>query len=256
MKSNFYAVLSRRETIRTWLVESGSLSVFEMSDRLGVSASTIRRDLAAIEDGGMLRIHGGMKIAREERAFEEKNTLSSGIKDAIAERAMAMIEPGQTVFMNGGTTTLALFRKIKDQDICIITNNIATTGEGETGRAELILVGGQYRSKSRSLVGGIAAASLAQAYAQICFLGANGVSPGRGLTTLLHPEAEVNRAMAKRAKRVVCLADGSKIGVDAGFVSLPIDQVSTLVTDSGADPRALELLAKQGVEVILAEKRL
>lgn len=256
MKKNAFAIQSRRDQIRTRLRDIGSVSVYEMSRVFAVSESTIRRDLDAIDDRGLVRFHGGMKVSApiaRESVFEEKRDRFAAPKAAIAARAAAAIQDGQTVFLNAGTTTLALFREIKDRDICIVTNNIAIIMDETSMRAELLLVGGAYRPKSRSLVGGIAAFSLSQAYADVCFLGTNGVSLERGLTTILPQEAEVNRAMAERARSVVCLADSSKLGVDAGFVTLPLPKVASLVTDAGADTEFIESLRGLAVEVEVTE---
>ena len=252
MKRNVFAIQTRRDQIRARLRETGSVSIYEMSRVFDVSESTIRRDLDAIDDNDVVRFHGGMKISDQENLFEEKNCRSSGPKNAIAEKAAAMIQDGQTVFLNGGTTTLALFRKIRDRDICIVTNNIAVVMESDSIRAELILVGGQYRAKSRSLLGGMASFSLSQAYADICFLGTNGVSLERGLTTILHQEVEVNRTMSERARKVICIADSSKFGVDAGFVSLPLSKVAGIITDDAVDKNILKELKRDGMEIELA----
>ncbi len=258
MKKNAYAIQSRREQIRARLKDAGTVSVYEMSRLFAVSESTIRRDLETLNDNGLVRFHGGMKMAgpppgaSPETVFEEKRDRSAGPKAAIALAAAAAIQDGQTVFLNAGTTTLALFRQIKDRNICIVTNNMAIIMEESPMRAELLLVGGEYRSRSRSLVGGMAAFSLSQAYADVCFLGTNGVSLERGLTTILTQEAEVNRAMAARARRIVCLADASKLGVDAGFVSLPLESVASLITDAGSDPEFVDRLRTRGTEVEIA----
>lgn len=253
-KRNASAIQSRRDWIRERIAEVGSVGVQEMSRIFGVSESTIRRDLELLQTGeGLVRFHGGMRRHENAResVFEEKNRLSADLKDAIADKAAALVKDGQTVFLNAGTTTLALFRKIRDRDVCIITNNVETLNETASMRAELFLVGGQYRAKSRSLSGGMALESLARAYADLCFLGTNGVSLERGLTTILHQESEVNRTMCDRARHVVCLADSSKVGVDAGFVSVPLARVATIFTDSGIDPAALEQLRRKGVEIVL-----
>ena len=253
MKRHAVSIQARRDQIRAKLRDAGSISVCDMSQAFNVSESTIRRDLEALNGHGVIRYHGGMKISGSDResVFEEKRDRSVGVKADIAARVAESIQDGQTVFLNAGTTTLALFRAIKDRDICIVTNNVAIVMEAASARADLLLVGGQYRSKSRSLVGGMATQSLAQAFADICFLGTNGVSPERGLTTILHQEAEVNRAMAARARRVVCIADSSKIGVDAGFVTLPLDKIDAIVTDDGVDPESLARLEQTGTLVEL-----
>ena len=252
MKRNAFAIQTRRDQIRERLRESGSVSVGGMSQVFNVSESTIRRDLEIIKDAGAVRIHGGMRLERRESGFEEKRRVSARIKDAVAAEAAGIVKDGQTVFLNAGTTTLALFRLIRDRDICIVTNNVMAVAEPDSMRAELILVGGEYRSRTRSLVGGMAKACLAQVYADLCFLGANGMSLERGLTTALHQEVEVNRAMGEGARRVACLADSSKIGVDAGFVSLPLSMLSDFFTDSGAEPEAMAALRRLGIGVTLA----
>lgn len=252
MKNSIDSIQSRREKIVSMLEESGSVSVTEMSRHFAVSESTIRRDFEAIDGEGVVRFHGGVRVNRQERLFEEKNALSTSSKEAIAAAAVGMIRAGQTVFLNAGSTTLALYRLIKDRDICIVTNNAAVLSEPHPAKAELILIGGLYREKSRSVVGGMARSCLEQVYADICFLGTNGVSLERGLTTIIHQEAEVNRVMGERADRLVCIADSSKLGVDAGFVSVPLERVTNLITDRAADEGILEQLRQKNVKVAQA----
>ncbi len=249
MKRNAHAIQARRDEIRNRVWNAGSISVFEMSRHFDVSESTIRRDLEAIEDGNVVRFHGGMEKNAKSRDFEEKAIANAAAKEAIAEKAAAMIQNGQTIFMNAGTTTLALFRKILflDLEIFVITNNAAAICECDTCRADLMLLGGTYQARSRSLAGGMAIDNLAVAYADICFLGANGVSLERGLTSFVHMDAEIVGAMAARAGKTVCIVDSSKLSVDAGFTALPLTKLTTLITDSGADPVILDKLRSKNM---------
>ena len=222
-----------------------------------VSEITIRRDLDELaEDGLIERFHGGAQLAQStgrESLFVEKGTLHAAEKEAIGAGAAALVKDEDTVLLNGGSTTLAVLRHLRQRNVRIVTNNAAAAAEFTDAVGELIIVGGEFRAKSRSLIGDLALLTLAQVHASICILGTNGMSSRTGLTTSVYAEAAINRLMVERSGgNVAVVADGSKVGVTSNFACVPLAQVRTLITDQSADPQQLAAIRAAGVRVIVS----
>lgn len=246
---------SRRQKLLSMLDGRESLRVSDLAEAFQISEITIRRDLDELVELGLIeRFHGGARLVgqtRRETVFAEKPHLFAAEKDAIGAAAAEFVRSGDTVLLNGGTTTLAVLRHIRHLDIRIVTNNaVAPTEVGENG-AELILLGGEYRAKSCALIGDLTALNLQQIHGTVCFLGANGVSAQTNLTTSVYAESTVNRLMAAHCnENVIVVADHSKIGVTSNFASLPLSQVKVLITDEDADVDELCAIRAAGVQVL------
>lgn len=246
----------RRQRFLNKLEELGTVRVTDLAEAFDVSEITVRRDLDELARQGLLeRFHGGARqIERvgQETLFRDKPRLHAEEKDIIASIAARMVKNEDTVLLNGGTTTLAILRHLRNRNVRIITNNAAAPDEIGDSESELILLGGQYRNKSRSLYGGLALLTLDQIHASICILGSNGVSSRTGLTTSVYAESAINLRMVERTKGdVMVVADGSKIGRTSNFAGIPLSQVSTLITDSSADMEELAAIKAAGVRVIV-----
>lgn len=232
--------------------------VSTLADRLGVSEVTIRRDLEELEGRGVLeRTHGG--AIRSERigteaTYAEASARRSVEKRAIGERAAASVESGDTIFMNGGTTTLEVFRHLDVPGVKVVTNHVGMALEAaDRSRVELILVGGEYRAPSNSCVGAFATEILRRVFATRSFIGIEGVSLRSGLTTPAAPEAEVARVMIEQTQGpVVAVADSSKVGTVGDFAIAPLERVACLVTDAGIDETYRAELEESGVAVVVA----
>jgi DeoR family transcriptional regulator, fructose operon transcriptional repressor len=249
----------RHRRIRDLLDEHHVLRVSVMSDLLGVSEVTIRRDLEELERQGELeRIHGGAVSARRLRAeprYVEAMTSHPEEKRAIGRAAAGLVEQGDTLFLNGGTTTLEVFRHLDAAGVKVITNHVGMAHEAGDRELELILVGGHYRAPSNSLVGPFATETLRHVHATKAFIGVEGVSVRSGATTPTAVEAETARVMVERTRgRVILVADSSKMGTVADFVVAGIDHFSGLVTDPGIDPEYLDELAETGLDVLVADE--
>jgi len=247
---------SRRQKLLNSLEGRESLRVSDLAGALQVSEITIRRDLDELVELGLIeRFHGGARLterARAETVFDEKPGLHAAEKDTIGQAAAKFVKDGDTVVLNGGSTTLSVLRRIRGRDIRIVTNNIAAAGEIGDTDTELILLGGEYRAKSRSLIGELTSLTLQQIHCEVCILGTNGVSVQAGLTTSVYGEAAINRQMASRCKdNVIVVADGSKVGLVSNFASLPLTQVKVLITDTSADPAELAAMRAAGVQVVV-----
>ncbi|WP_375423466.1 DeoR/GlpR family DNA-binding transcription regulator [uncultured Friedmanniella sp.] len=243
------------------LVSAGRIEVEESAATFAVSAATIRRDLDYLADQQLLsRTHGGAvpNTTSYDLPLRYKSINHGEAKTRIAQAAVAMLWPGCTVSLNGGTTTVEVARAIPSAEplhhgITVVTNaiNIATE---LTVRPfiKIMVCGGVARPQSYELVGAMASETLSQLTPDICFLGATGLDPAAGITTHDEAEAAINRVMVRQAKRTVVVADSSKLGT-IGFSRIcHVHEVAAVLTDSDADPAMTATLRKAGIDVILA----
>ena len=241
----------RRRRILDLLRERGAVRASELVAELGVSEITIRRDLDALARGGQLeRSHGGAPlpggapavIAAPERA---------AAKRAIGRAAAALVRPGETVFLNGGTTTLEVFRHLR-VSATIVSNNVFAALEPLAGPVELILLGGHVRSDlgERTVVGPFATETLRRTFATRAILGVGGVAADAGLTTPLAAEAEIARLMIEQTRGpVVVVTDASKLGAISDFAVGPLEAMDVLVTDGDLPEPERTAIATAGVQV-------
>ena len=249
----------RRHRILDLLRENGRVTVDALATRFVTSAVTIRSDLAALEAGGSLeRTHGGALLSRDDddRPLAVKRTLHHAEKVRIARAAVALIEDGETVILDSGTTTAEIAKQIRKLDgysINVITNalNIASL-LADVPFVRLIMPGGILRPESNSLSGHMAEAALADLQADRLFLGADGLDPERGVMTPHLPEAQLNAKMIAISRQVIAVADSSKLMRRNISLIARVDQLHMLITDSGAHPDVVSELQRRGVEVRLA----
>lgn len=249
----------RRQLILRELESTGSVLVADLSERLGVSDMTIRRDLEELSARKLLqKVHGGAvpvpKTAAEPH-FTQKQKLHRAEKQAIARAAMDLVEDGHTVAFSAGTTTWHIAAALQrgDKELTFITNstNIALTLQ-ENGWEQIVLSGGTFRTPSDALVGPYADRTLRTLNADVLFLGVHGIHPDAGLTTPNVSEAETNRCLVEASQRVVVVADHSKLGVVALAKIAPLSQVDVFVTDDKAPKGTLRQVELAGVQVIVA----
>ncbi len=247
----------RHEEICATLAAEGRVSNVELADRLGVTTVTIREDLKHLESHGMLsRVRGGA-VGQPDRETESALELTSmtnrGEKHAIARYAAALIENGQTIIIDVGSTTTALanFLSPELRDVVAITNglNIAMTLESAPG-ISVIVTGGTLRPLQHSLVAPMGTLLLERLRADIAFIGCNGVDVERGFTNANIAEAEIKQAMLDAARYSVFLADHDKIGKVASAFVADVGRADLLVTDDGADDGVLAALRERGLETV------
>jgi DeoR/GlpR family transcriptional regulator of sugar metabolism len=232
----------------------------ELASALGVSDMTVRRDVDALVEQGLLaRGHGGVlpvDTPIAEPAFATKQVRQSAEKVAIARAAAALVAPGSAIGISAGTTTAALARELTlVNNLTVVTNSVAVSDvlhQAANATHTVILTGGT-RTRSDALVGPAASAVLAGLNLDVLFLGVHGMDERGGFTTPNLAEAETNRALVSAARRVVVLADHSKWGVVGIATIMPLGAAHTLVTDAGLDRRVHRLLRSQVAEVITAK---
>jgi len=236
-------VLARhRQSLILQAVRSdGSARVSDLTQQLGVSDMTIRRDLEVLaRDGLVEKVHGGAVLPgtaaiAHEPGFDDKLVLERPEKSSIAHAAAALVRPGTAIAITAGTTTFALAQCLVDvPGLTIVTNSLRVanlfSGIRNADGPTIVLTGGM-RTPSDALVGPVADLTIKSLHFDTLFLGCNGIDPEAGLTTPNLAEAETNRTFIKLARRVVVLADHTKWAVVslASFASL--DDVNVLITD-------------------------
>ena len=251
----------RQQQIMQRLYEAGKVTVNDLSADFDVSPITIRRDLDLLGDEGLLeRVHGGAMIKKgtpNERLFSEKDHTNIQEKDAIGRVAAEMLKEGETVLLNSGSTTLQVLHHIGSKKVRVITNNAEAMNIERDPLVELIIVGGEHRETSHSLVGDLAVLGLSQVYGSCTMLGVNGIDAEIGLTSSVYQETGVNRAMIERSRGpVIVLADYTKLGVVSNFLTSSIQSIDTLITDDRADRDVVRSLEHVGVNVVIAQKEL
>lgn len=227
------------------------VTVTSLSQRFGVSESTIRRDLQELEDNGLIqRTHGGAISVQTglELSFQEKEIRFLPEKQQIATLAASLVNDGETVLLDSGTTTIEIARLLRSKRITVTTNSmdIAQVFSEDT-RVETVLLGGTLRKNTRSLVGYLTNDALRRMYFDKVFLAANGIDVEFGITTPNLTEAETKHYMLKAGKEKIVVADCSKIGQKSLCRICGLENIDMLITDKGieaADYQQISALTK------------
>jgi DeoR family transcriptional regulator of aga operon len=252
----------RRGQMLALIKQREFVPVTELSQRFGISGVTVRSDLDFLAQRGQVhRIRGGA-VPRfalgHERPFEETAEQFAEEKLAIGQAAAALVDHGETVLLDVGTTTVAaahaLLARAELRDVVVFTNGLKTALELEPAipRLTVVVIGGTLRPLQHSLVDPLAAAILEQLAVKTLFLGCNGVDPVGGITNINLPEAEIKRRMLRIAARRVVLADGSKLGRIELAHLCPVAEIDMLITGASADPDVVGSLRERGCEVVIA----
>ncbi len=249
----------RRSIILDELACHRTVRIADLGSRFGVSDVSIRRDLERLEQLGLLkRVHGGAVAVR---SFTQHGITAARAasrprdKERIGRAAAQLIRANDRIIFDSGTTTLQVARNIPGSlltsgNLTVITSSLPIVYELDPWNAvHIILLGGVYLHEYQVLVGPQAIEALKGLHADTIFLGADGLTFSNGVTTANVLEAEVDRALVRSASRVIVVADSSKIGVMGLVTIMPLNEISTLITDGGAPADFLEALRSQGVEV-------
>lgn len=255
---------ARRAAIAALVAERGWARVPELGAEFGVSDVTVRADLRALDDAGALRrVHGGaMPVAGREREdpVETAAARDAELKRAIGRRAAALVESGSSVFLDVGSTTLAVARALVARrdlsDLVVVTNGlaIALALEEAIPRLSVVVTGGTLRPLQHSLVAPLAANTVPGLHVDLAILGCNGIADDGSVSNLNLPEAEVKRAMASAADRVVVVAEAAKFGRrDLGRITRLAD-VAAVVTagDAASVARARAVAERHGTRLEVA----
>lgn len=255
-------IIDRQNRLKTLLSQRGSSDLDSLAAELGVSQSTVRRDIESLEESGIVeRTHGGVvwlgdKVpagAARPYAFDQRMSFRQEHKLAIAKAAADLVKPGQTVLIDGGTSTFFLARELAGRSLQLVTNslpigNLFLNDEG----VELLLTGGLVYPRYGVLLGPHVETFLTSIHASTLFLSCAGVHEGNVYNqNLLLVQAE--RQMMRQVQQVVLLADSSKFGQQALAKLCEVSEVHVVVTDAGIEPQHADAVRKAGCELIVAE---
>ena len=247
----------RREQILTFLNARDRTSVGELSQLLGVSEVTVRKDLDVLEGQGVLtRVHGGAIVSgrgRLELYFAAREQQHLDEKRRIAQAAAALIHSGQHIFLDASTTALQVARLIKDREnLVVVTNGLYTAlelnfCEGIT----TLVVGGTMRRRSSSLVGSLNANTIQRLRVDVGLFGAQGITARDGLMESALDEAQLKQQLVSASAQVVGIVDSSKFGTMAFSAFALPHELDRVISDEAAPAPIVEALREQGVLVDL-----
>jgi DeoR family transcriptional regulator of aga operon len=252
------STVERRTLMLEKLEAEGQLDVISLSRELGVSEVTIRNDLNWLEQKNMLiRARGGaikVERVRAELSLSEKNKFNYQEKLRIGKAAAALIENGDTIILDSGTTTMEINNNLPNiGSLTVITNALNIANRlAEHEHVNVIVPGGFLRKNSLSLVGSTAEESLKNYFCDKLFLAVDGFNTTLGLSTPNVEEAHLNRVMISIAKQVIVVTDSSKFHKRSFAFIAPISAVDVVVTDADIPEEDRKRLETAGIKVIIA----
>lgn len=248
---------TRKRTIIELVSEKGGCSVSELSTELDVSKATVRRDLGALAEEGLIeRSHGGavpVTSVGREQTYQQRGIRNLTEKAAIAERVVEEMVGDQVVFFDAGTTTMEVAKRIGDDVALVATNSPLVALELNTDDHEVKLTGGTLRGRTRALVGPTAEVFMERMHFDLVVLGTNGIDAD-GLMTPNEDEARMKEIMIERAARVVLVADHTKLGERSVVRFADLTEIDTFVTNRSPENPIRKSLEDAGVTVLLGEQ--
>lgn len=244
----------RQQLILQSLQEHDEVQVSTLAAELDCSEMTIRRDLETLEGmGGLRRVHGGavsLHFSADEAPFEIRALESIEAKVAIAAATVDLLADGETVILDGGSTAMEVARAMRRRRLTVMSLSLRPVLEldGSAG-IKLLLPGGEVRTHELSLIGSLTEHAFSQLRFDTYVMGVCGVDASAGVTTHLLPEAAVKRAAVARARRVIAVADASKLGQVAFGHVCDLSDLDVVITDASADATVVEELTAAGVDV-------
>jgi len=248
----------RRQVILERVRDRSLVKPAELADELGVSVETIRRDLVALEEEGLLRrVYGGATRAGArafEPAFEQRRIRHRDRKIAIARLAASLVEPGDTLILDVGTTVSELAHGLPFAHHGIVLTNSLLCANALAGHdgIEVIASGGRVRPGDLACFGPVSEAFFRDYFADKAFLGSGGVHPAAGLTDYYPEEIATRRIILEHAAERYALAESSKLGQVALGKVCDLEALTAVITDDRADPAEVDRLEKAGLTVMVA----
>ena len=254
--------VERRQQILSYLQQHGVVKSSTLMELFDSSEATIRRDLEWMGRHGLIeKTHGGailIQRMQQEAIYSASASVYQQEKKWIARAAAQMVESGDMVFINNGTTTTEVIIAVQNRsdlkDITIVTNNVSAAMAVQNSALKILLLGGLFRPSSTSIVGELATNTLRQMYANKVILGVDGVA-NRGCTSPIAEEAEISRVMIDQCLgQTILVADHSKWGVIAQYRIAGLDELDVFICDPALPQEALDSLNDGEIEVVLASQ--
>lgn len=249
----------RRLTILHHLEMEGKVQVHHLSELLTVSTETVRRDLDRLEKEGKLRkVYGGavkMRMEMVEPPFLNRVQMMKPEKAAIGQLAASLVQDGETIMLDNGTTTIEIVPFLSDKtNVTLITNSIPILNLAmETFRGRIIFAGGEVNQECRAVTGTLVDQLLDQFKVNKAFISAGGISLTDGITDFHLAEAVISRKMMQRAEECILVADHSKFGLSTFARVAKLEEISMLITDTGCPKEWVDTIERLGIEVRISE---
>lgn len=247
----------RFQTISDLLARKQKLSVQELQRSLKISSATLRRDLAELEAAGkLIRIHGGVmhpSYYNGEPSYDQKTHENSAAKQAIAEAAMGLIGPNQTVFVDSGSTCMEIGKRLLSRkDLTVITNSIPLLAAAHSAQARVICIGGELRVVNKALVGSLSLKWMENLNADVAIIGSSGMSLDRGLTTTELTEAAIKECVMKMSTTRILVADSHKWNQRRAVTFAQFRDFDCWITDDGISSSVVRDVKKLMPQVVVA----
>lgn len=249
--------VDRRSKILELLEHNGNVFVKDLSEQFAVSEVTIRNDLDQLEKKNLLiRAHGGamkMKQVGIDYKLSVKSKRHSKEKQAIGKKAAELINDGETIILDSGTTTLELAKNLgKFTDLTVITNSLSIGSQlADFKNLRIIMLGGYLRRNSLSLVGSMAEESVKNYYCDKVFIGVDGIDSQYGISTPNVEEAHLNNVMINISREVIVITDSSKFK-NRSFANIaPLTKIDTIISDKNIPQDEKQAIENMGVKLLL-----
>lgn len=247
----------RQQQILALLDRLGTIRTIDLAEEFQVTDETIRRDLQTLAENHQLtRIHGGATgpTGRPKlQSFTERCSVQVEQKNAIAQAALELIEPGRTYAFDSSTTGFALVSKFPDLPFRVVTNAFAVIDQlVRLQNVELITIGGRYDRKTQTFVGSDSFESLRRHNINIAFLSCIGLDARRGASEGFEHQAVFKESLVRVSEKIVLLADSTKLQQRSEYFFASLEDITRIITDHAADPGIVAELRGRGCEVTVA----
>lgn len=247
-------VNKRQKKILDLLQENSNVRILTLSKELKVSRETIRKDLVDMEKEGLLKkTYGGavLDVSNSETDYDRRKEIEKAGKECIARKALDLVEEGDTIYLDYGTTIFTLAKELKKfEKLTVVTNSIPIINELKQSEGiELIILGGNLRKNEDSLFGTFAMNNLQNIYVDLGFFGCAGFDLGPGLTNYHMGELEVSKAMVSHSQTAILLADHTKFGQIALNKTVDVEELDIIITDKITKPKMFESIKGLGLEI-------
>lgn len=248
----------RRRHILERLKVEGKVEIVQLANDLQVTPMTIRRDFDVLEkQKNLIRIHGGAILPQAligEKTFESKAVMAVAEKQAIARKAVELIQDGMTILLDSGTTTLEIAKQLKfREDVTVVTNDIQIAAELMDGKLEVIVLGGRLQNDVGALFGSLAEEMLRAMHVDLFFLGAPAVHPTFGVTSPSFEKSSLKQRMNEAAEQIILVTDSSKFDRKAFSKVCNLDQITSIITDDKLSALQIETY-EEHVDIIMARQ--
>lgn len=242
----------RRDEILRMVQTNGSVSTADIAKELSVSIETVRKDLLALSNAGLLIKRFGGAQAIGDLPFEDRSSINSVAKNRIAMRAIQMIQNGNIIFIDSGSTTLCLAKQFQDlPNVSVLTNSFKAVEPLAAVLTNLFFMGGQVDANAMDTTGLWFSQTLATIQIDIAFLGTNGFHSHSGPCSLTFADASAKTEVVKNAKKSVVLADGSKFTSNSIIQYASWKEIDTLITDESAPADIIDIISKDTTVIVV-----